>query len=135
MLMNAGLVCESIATHDRLVGRGAEADLFREQLACRIQTVELQRVRVRELVLAYLQGCGDLFKRGVACAFADAVDGALYLAHTGFDGSKCVRDREAKIIVAVRGKRDAVERHILAQAAEHVAVFLGQGVAPRCPAG
>ena len=43
-----------------------------------------------------------LFQRGVAGALADAVDGALHLAHAGADRGQRVGDGEAQVVVVVR---------------------------------
>ena len=45
----------------------------------------------------------DLFERGVAGALAQTVDRALDLARAVGDAGERVRDREAEVVVAVRG--------------------------------
>ena len=52
---------------------------------------------------------GDLFERGVAGAFADAVDGALDLAGSGFDASEVVGYSQAEVVVAVGGEDDVFD--------------------------
>ena len=87
-------------------------------------------VLVGQLVFADHEDGGDLFEGGVAGALADAVDGALGLAGTGFDGGDGVGDGEAEVVVAVGGEDDvfnagdAVEDH-----AEHGGVLLREAVA------
>ena len=49
---------------------------------------------------------GDLFQRGVAGAFADAVDGALNLPDTTCRSRQTVRDCHAEIVMAVCGEGD-----------------------------
>src|ERR1700722_17984017 len=99
--MNAGLVREGVGAYDGLVGRAAEADEFGEHLAGWVELVELDVVRIGELVAADHEGSGDLFECCVACALADAVDGALRLAGTSVNACERVRDGHAKVVVAM----------------------------------
>jgi len=80
--MDTGLVGKGVGTHDSLVALDFHAGNFGDQtrrainLACvdaRFQTIKiLTRVEIHD----------DLLQRGIAGAFADAVDGALHLAGT-----------------------------------------------------
>src|SRR6185437_13900573 len=49
-----------------------------------------------------------LLQRGVAGTFADAVDGGFDLTHAGTDRRQRVGDREAQVVVVVRGQHDLV---------------------------
>ena len=50
-----------------------------------------------------MQGHDQLFQGGVSGALANAVDGALDLARTGFDGGQRVGYSHAEIVMAVGG--------------------------------
>src|SRR3989454_3404832 len=70
--------------------------------------------------------------RRVARPLADPVHGALDLPGAGGDRRERVRDREAQVVVAVRGERHAVRaRDALPHGAEHVLVLDRQRVPHR----
>jgi|GEM_PF-5776136 len=121
---------KALAPTSGLVGRGAEADAAGEHLAGGEELGHDDGIGVGELVFADHEDGRDLFEGGVAGSLADAVDGALDLADSGFDGGDGVGDGEAEVVVAVGGEddvlraRDAIEDH-----AEHGGVVLGEAVA------
>src|SRR6266568_3518757 len=89
VLMDARLVSESIRAHDGLVGRWLEGDDLAEHLACWVKLIELDAAgRAAVALRAHIKRRSDLLERRIACAFADAVDGALYLARAGADCSQ-----------------------------------------------
>ena len=100
---------KALAPTTALLGAAAEADELGEQLAGGVELVHLDVVGVGELVAADHEGGGDLFERGVAGAFADAVDGALDLAGTALDAGEGVGDGHAEVVVAVGGEDDVFD--------------------------
>jgi hypothetical protein len=64
---------------------------------------------VKRLVTANHEGGGDLFKGGIAGAFADGIDGALDLAGSTFDARQGVGYGHAEIVVAVGGEDYVVD--------------------------
>ncbi len=73
---------------------------------------------------------GEFFQRGVAGAFADAVDGAFDLADAGFDGGDGIGYGEAEVVVAVRGEDDVLDAGDAgADVEEHLRVVLRDAVA------
>ena len=83
-------------------------------------------------VAARAQRHDDLLQRGIAGALADAVDGAFHLAHAGPDGGERIGDRQAQIVVVVRGEDHLLgPRHPLAQHGEDAHHVLGQRIAHR----
>ena len=101
-----------------------------EQLAGRVQLLEHQIVLKGQLVVAHMDGRGNLFERGVPGAFANAVDRAFHLARPGFERSQTIGDRQAQIIMAMAGENHIFHaRHALAQQAKHRRVLLRNGVA------
>src|SRR3954467_12723110 len=80
VLVDAGLVREGVAADDRLVRLNRDADDLGQQLAGRKELRGLDASVVPEGVAPRLQDHHDLLERAVACALADAVDGAFDLA-------------------------------------------------------
>src|SRR5271165_5285513 len=74
----------------------------------------------------------DLFERGVAGAFADAIDGALDLAGSGGDGSHGVGYGHAEIVVTMGGDSDFLDSSdAAADGCDEFAELCGHGVADR----
>ena len=132
ILVDAALVREGVAPDDRLVGLHVEARDARQHLG---QVEELPGAHaraVRHPVLADADRHDRLLQRRVACALADAVDGAFHLAHARANGGQCVRDGEAEVVVVVRGEDHSIgARHALAELREDPGHVLGQRVAHR----
>jgi hypothetical protein len=63
-------------------------------------------VKPFEHVVARANSHHEFFERGVAGAFANAVDGAFDLTRAALHSSECVGDRKAKVIVAMRAEDD-----------------------------
>src|SRR5580698_11031325 len=108
VLVNAGLVREGVVADDGLVGRGLEGDDLAENLARWIKVGELDVGGDAVAVAADVEGGGDLFEGRVAGALADAVDGALDLACAILHSGQRVGDGQAEVVVAVRGKNNAL---------------------------
>src|SRR5258708_32029833 len=104
MLVDASRVRKGIAADDGLVRRGREADDLCQLLACGVELFELEVVLDGILIAADAQRGSDFFQRRIACALADAVDGALYLTRSAFNRCQGVGDGQSQIVVAVRGK-------------------------------
>ena len=84
-------------------------------------------------VAPHHQGCGNLFQRGIAGALADAIDGALDLAHAAFDRCQAVGNRHTEIVMAMRGQRDAGNGgDAAADLAEHLRVIIWALSTQRC---
>ena len=108
VLVNAGLVSESVIADDGLVGGGLEGDDLAEGLAGGVKIFKLDVGGDAVAITADVEGGGDLFQSRVACALADAVNGALDLASAVLNGGKGVGDGKAEIVMAVGGENDAL---------------------------
>src|SRR5690606_36261530 len=72
---------------------------------------------------------GHLLERGVAGALADAVDGRLDLRGSVLYRRQAVGDRQAEVVVAVRGDAHALGLgHVLEDRADQAAVLVGRAV-------
>ena len=104
VLMDAGLVQEGVAAHDGLVQRRALADDVVHRLAGAVDLGGIDaRLLAREHVGARAHRHHDLLQRGVACALAQAVDGALDLPRAAQHAAQGVGHRHAQVVVAVHG--------------------------------
>ena len=84
----------------------------------------------RHDVIAHFQRHHDLFQRGVARAFAQAVDRTFDLARARFDGGKAVGRRHAKVVVTMSGKDDLVRAgDIFQELADQIGAFARRGIA------
>ena len=92
---------EGVAAHDRLVALDGQPGDRREHPADRVEPLGLDAGRQAVVVEPGLQGHDDLFERGVAGAFADAVDRALDLPGAGLAAGQAVGDGQAQVVVAV----------------------------------
>ena len=101
VLVDARLVGEGVAAHDRLVALDGQAGDRREHPADRVEPLGLDAGRQAVVVEPGLQGHDDLFERGVAGALADAVDRALDLPGAGLAAGQAVGDGHAQVVVAV----------------------------------
>ena len=101
VLVDAGLVGEGVAADDRLVALHGQPGDRREHPADRVEPLGLDAGRQAVIVEAGLQRHHDLFERGIAGAFADAVDRALDLARAGLAAGQAVGDGQAQVVVAV----------------------------------
>src|SRR5262245_27623910 len=106
MLMYAGFVGESVATHNSFVWLHVEADNLCEQLTRRIELRRNDSICKRQAIGTNVQCHNDLFKGGVTSTFTNAVDGALDLSGASFDGCQTVCYRQAQIVVAVNADDD-----------------------------
>ena len=101
VLVDARLVRERVAAHDRLVRLHLVAGEARHHPA---RARDLARVHAGpEPVrgLAHVEQHHDLLERGVAGALADPVDRALHLAAAGPHAGERVGHRHAEVVVAV----------------------------------
>jgi len=71
VLVDARLMGEGVGSDDGLIGRADKGDTLGEHLAGGVELAQDDVVGVRKLVTANHEGGGDLFKNGVAGAFAD----------------------------------------------------------------
>src|SRR5436190_922828 len=92
VLVNARLVSESVASHDCLVWLYAEADDLRQRLAGRIKLSRIDLSLKGQTIRPDIHGHYHFFERGVAGAFADAVDGAFNLSRARSYRSQTVSD-------------------------------------------
>ena len=130
VLVDARLVRERVASHDRLVGLGEGAGQVGEHLARAVELARLDAGVEGVLRGAHAARHDDFLQRGVARPLADAVDGALHLPRARADGGERVRDGQAQVVVAVRAQNHAGRRgHPAAHLPEHGAVLLGRRVA------
>ena len=108
VLMDAGLVREGVAAHNCLIGLRPEGDDGAEQFAGGIEMLGVDSRVVGVAIGARLEDHHDLFKRAVARALANPVDGAFDLACAGLDGGERVGNGEAEIVVAVYADDGAI---------------------------
>ena len=130
VLVDAGLVLEGVAAHDRLVGLHAVAGQARDQAAGAGDLARVDAGREADVGLARAQEHHDLLERRVAGALADAVDRALDLARARLQAGEGVRDGQAQVVVAVHGEHDVAQaRDELVQARQERGVLLRHRVA------
>src|SRR6185369_8917515 len=103
VLVNARFVRKGVGADDRLVRLHDHAGAHADQAAGADQLRGVDAGAQTEHGLTRLQRHHDLFERGVASAFADAVDRDFGLARTGHDAGQGVGSREAQVVVAVHG--------------------------------
>ena len=117
VLMDAALVRERVPPDDRLVVLHRERGHRRHELRRPRQHGGVDAGPVRQHVVAHPHRHHDFFERGIAGAFADAIDGAFDLAGAGAHAGERVRHRHAEIVVAMhREARQVGIRHALAHA-------------------
>ena len=109
VLVDAGLVREGVRPDDGLVRLDDIAGQRGHELRRGRDLLGVDARVDAEVVGADIQRDHDLLERRVARPLADPVDRALDLADAGLDGGERVRDREAEVVVAVRGERDPAE--------------------------
>ena len=130
VLVDAGLVLERVAAHDRLVGLHAVAGQARDQAAGAGDLTRGDARREADVGLAGAQQHHDLLQRRVARALAEAVDRALDLARAGLQAGEGVGHRQAQIVVAVDREHDVAQiGHQLVQAAQERRVLVRHRVA------
>ena len=128
--MDAGLMGKGVGAHDGLVVGNGLADGHGEQAAGRIELLGDDAVLQAVVVLAHAQGHGQLFKGGVAGAFADAADGHLGLAGPHAEGGQGVGHGQAQVVVAVHAEDGLVAvGRVLDDVADEVGEFLRLGIA------
>jgi hypothetical protein len=109
VLMDAGLVRESVVAHDGLVGLHRNADHRRQHTTRRIDLGRADvGVEPAVHVTPRLDPHHHLLHGGVPGAFADPVHGALDLTRARQDRGQAVGHREAEVVVAVNGEDDAL---------------------------
>src|SRR5580698_5326254 len=129
VLVDTTLVGKRITPDDRLVVLHRKRRRGRYQFRGRGEPCGVDLVPVREYVVAYIDRHHDLFERGIARAFADAVDGAFDLTRAAGDTGERVGDCHAEVVVAVDREHGLVGvRHPLDQRANEAGVFLWHGV-------
>src|SRR5438309_4758026 len=99
--MDAGLMCERIAAHNRFVWLGSETDDRTQGLAGAVKMLILNARGERITIIPGLHHHDDLFERAVAGALPDTVDGAFDLTRPRLHGGQRIRYREAEVIMAV----------------------------------
>ena len=130
VLVDAGLVGERVAAHDRLVRLHRVAGEARDEAAGARDLARVDAGREADVGGAGVQQHHDLLERRVARALADAVDRALDLARAGLQAGEGVGDGEAEVVVAVDRQHDVAQaRHQVVEAAEEGAVLVRHRVA------
>ena len=130
VLVDAGLVRERVAPHDRLVRLHGIAGEPGDEPARAGDLARLHLARQPDGVGARVQEHHELLERRVARALADPVDRALHLAGAGLHARERVGDREPEVVVAVHRQHDAAQRrHELVQAPEEARVLVRHRVA------
>ena len=130
VLMDARLVGERVAAHDRLVALDGQPGDRREHPADRIEALGLDAGREAVVVETGLERHHDFLERGIAGALADAVDRAFDLACSGLAAGQAVGDRQAEVVVAVGADDRPLDiGHALLERADHLAVLQRRGVA------
>src|SRR5947209_2123811 len=93
VLVYASFVREGVAANYSFVRLHVKAYYLREQLARGIKLPGFYPALERQTVCANMKRHDYLFKRSVARALAYAVDCALDLTRSGFNGSEAIRNR------------------------------------------
>src|SRR5262252_4129144 len=106
--MNSRFVSECIRSNDGFIYLHLFARQLAEQLTCPIKLFRSRSGRNVVVSLSRIQCHHDLFQSSISGALSNSVDRALDLTRSIFDGCKAVRDRQTKIIVAMRTNRDAI---------------------------
>ena len=129
ILVNARGVAEGVLADDGFVPLHLDARVALDHLA-RLPDFVGVDVRVEgQEVLARLDRHHHLFERGVARAFADAVDREFHLAGAILDGGQGVRRAEPEVILAVEAHAALVDvRHVFEDRAEEAAKFFRDGI-------
>ena len=104
VLVDAGFVRERVRAYYGLVGRYRYAGNLRQQPAGGIQFVEMEIRGYAEGGLPHAQHDGDFLERGIAGAFADAIDRQFKLARARLDRGQGIRHAHAQVVVAVRAQ-------------------------------
>ena len=133
VLVDAGLVLEGVAAHDRLVGLHAVAGQARDEPAGAGDLARVDAGREADVGLARAQQHHDLLERRVARALAEAVDRALDLARAGLQAGEGVGDGQPEVVVAVDGEHDVAQvGHQLVQPGQERGVLVAASRSRRC---
>ena len=108
VLMNPRLMSKSVGTNDRLVRGDGVTGAARDEFAGAAELRGVDTGLQSNLFAARAEHHHEFLERGVARAFADAVERALGLPRTGAETGERIGDRETKVVVAMHG-----DRHIL----------------------
>src|SRR5215472_9692640 len=122
--MNAGFVREGVLPHQSLVWLGAEGDDRGQQLAARINFFGDDTSLEGIFVAPGFERHYDLFESRVARTLADAVDGAFDLTRARLHCRDRIRDREAKIVMAVHADNRRIAQY-LHHSSDQSAVLVG----------
>ena len=129
VLMDARRVGEGVAADDRLVGLYGHVHQARYEVRSLGDELCVD-VRIDVQLLVAAQGHHHLFERGVARAFADAVDRHLGLPRAVEDAAQGVGRGHAQIVVAVgRDDRPVDVGDVIDEVFDLRAVLAGQAVA------
>ena len=132
VLVDAGLVREGVAAHDRLVRLHLVAGQAGHHAAGARDLARVHAGPEPVRGLAHVEQHHDLLERRVPRALADAVDRALHLAASGPHAGERVGHRHAEVVVAVhRGGHVGEAGHEPVQLAPHLRVLVGHRVADR----
>ena len=130
VLMDAGLVGESVVADDRFVGRRRESGQVLHDAGGPVNLAGVQADLHAEVLAAGGQRHGDFLQCGVAGAFAETVDRAFHLVGAGHDGGDGIGGGHAEVVVAV----DADDRffdigRMFADIADQAGEFIRHGIA------
>ncbi len=129
VLMNTGLMGECVPADDRFIRLHAKANDRRQQLARRIKLRRVDIVVIRQFIGTDGHCHDQLFERCVTRTFADSVDRTFDLRRASLDSGETVRDRQAKIVVAMNADSNiSVADNALLDRANEIRKFAGQRV-------
>ena len=122
---------KAFAPHHRLVGLHQETGGLADQARGRHDLARVDPDLEAEVVAPRLHGHDHLLERTIACALAQAVDGALDLTCAAdLDAGQGIGDRHAQVVVAMHRPDGLVGvGDTLAQGADELAVELGHAIA------
>mmetsp|Transcript_100316 Transcript_100316/g.279272 ORF Transcript_100316/g.279272 Transcript_100316/m.279272 type:complete len:521 (+) Transcript_100316:2515-4077(+) len=131
VLVDAAGMRKGVGANDGLVGLHNEARGLRDELGGRHDLRSVDADIQPEIVAPRAHGHHDFFERAVASPLAQAVDRAFDLPGAAdLHAGQRIGHRHAQVVVAVHAPdRLVAVGHLLAQAADEVAVELGDGVA------
>ena len=125
ILMNAGLVRESVFADDRFVALNVQAGEFADQATDGENSPRVDPGFGFVEIATHFQGHDDLFHRSVARAFANSVDGTFDLPRSRLDCGQRVGHRQTKIVVTVHTNDRLVDvRHVFQQIPNQFCVLL-----------
>src|SRR5262249_9803375 len=118
-----------IAADDGFVWLRSDSCDLREQATGRIKLTRVDPGMKGELGLANAQRHDNFFKRSIAGAFSNAIDGAFYLPRASLHRGQRVGARQSQVVMAVRRDSYFLDSvHALADGSDQLREFFRHGI-------